>query len=77
MRLVLGMGLALFLGACAGPLAGQNVCPESRNTRCMTRMLCQPDPTRGCELCRCEDALAPPLNGQLLDQGAPREINSP
>ena len=35
------------------------MCPEARKVRCMTRMVCTQDASRGCQVCACEPALFP------------------
>jgi hypothetical protein len=50
--------LALLCGGlggagCSGPGASQRPCPESQTASCATRVVCEPDPARGCDVCIC------------------------
>jgi len=63
LRLAVLFVLALVLGAaCAGPRANQNVCPESRNVRCLTPMRCELDTRRGCDICVCDSPPYTPVD---------------
>jgi hypothetical protein len=55
-KLILGLGAALVLSACMQadhPSHGLPVCEESRNVHCLTPTVCDYDPARGCQVCRC------------------------
>jgi len=47
--------LLLLLG-CAHVKDDQTLCAESRGLRCLTRIVCTMDATRGCRTCLCEAA---------------------
>jgi hypothetical protein len=53
--LLLGLFLLSLAGCPSRPSSG--ACPESRGTRCLTRMICSRDVARGCLVCACEPAL--------------------
>jgi hypothetical protein len=51
------LGLLLLPGCASRPAAG--ACPETRNTRCLTKMVCAKDTSRGCLVCTCEPPFRP------------------
>jgi hypothetical protein len=63
--------MALLLGSCASMQKDQTVCPEFRNIRCMGRTQCDMDQSRGCRVCKCEDATT------LSDPGPPENPTPP
>jgi hypothetical protein len=52
--IVLSVLFAHGAGCATTPTAG--MCPEARKVRCMTRMVCSRDASRGCQMCTCEPA---------------------
>lgn len=52
---ILVLPIASF--ACAHAKDDATVCPEYRNVRCLSDLICSTDKERGCRVCRCESAL--------------------
>jgi len=48
--------LLAALCACATLNNDKTVCPEDRDLRCATQVICSMDEARGCQRCRCEAA---------------------
>ncbi len=59
--------LMLPLAGCkTAKIAGE--CPETVESRCMTRKVCSWDQQRGCQVCGCEAALNPVWNEPVSSQ---------
>lgn len=56
---------ATGLCACTGPGTKRPTCPESREVRCLTEMVCAHDDKRDCDVCAC----APPAGGNPRPPG--------
>jgi hypothetical protein len=56
--------LLLLATACATLSQDKTVCPESRETRCLTKTVCSMNESRGCQVCRCEAASADGPDGR-------------
>ena len=51
----LPLAVVLFVAtACTGPGANRPTCPESREVRCLTPVVCSHDAKRDCDVCACE-----------------------
>jgi hypothetical protein len=50
----------LAAAACATLKKDQTVCPEYRDLRCLSAETCSYDKLRGCRVCACSPADAPP-----------------
>ncbi len=62
--------LASVLTGCAENVA--NRCPDSPAPRCVSGTVCQTDPARGCQVCRCDTPYLVPESQP--PQGAPQPV---
>ena len=70
MSLRLVASLALLLAGCAETIA--NRCPDSPAPRCLSGTVCENDPARGCQVCRCATPAYVPV--AQPPQGPPQPI---
>jgi hypothetical protein len=86
-KLVALLMLTFLIGACVHterPARGVPRCEESSHFHCLTAAVCDFDPARGCELCRCGPAPFDPLQKpdgiQVVERkvppGAPAKASS-
>jgi hypothetical protein len=70
--------LGLAGAACAGVKARETVCPEYRDLRCLSPVVCTLDRARGCEVCRCEEMKQlPPPGYPPGGPGTPDRVSEP
>jgi len=62
--------MAVLLLACAENVA--NRCPGTPAPRCLSGTICEQDPARGCQVCRCETPYLVPESQP--PQGAPQPL---
>jgi hypothetical protein len=61
-----GWGLVAGAAGCNPPVA--NRCPGTPAPQCLTDLVCENDPSRGCQVCRCA---SPGFSPITQPQGAP------
>ncbi len=69
------VALAWLLGACATVRAGNTICPEYRDLRCLTGVECSMVAQRGCQACQCSPAYVP--ENALPQSGIPPDRRNP
>ena len=69
MRIAMFALVALTLVGCAGARPRGTACPDNPRLYCLTQGVCAVDRARGCEVCRCSDAL--PSRPEYVPGGGP------
>jgi len=70
------MVVVLYAIGCTGPGSGRPTCPESRDVRCLTNMVCSHDNQRDCDVCTCEAPVGEHTRTPM-HQGTPQESPDP